>query len=339
MIRMQPPVRRRAWIPILLLLIGITSTPSQLAAQTASPSDLLSAVVGVEAEVPPFARTARSLGTNRSGSGALISSDGLVLTIGYLILEAMAVDVITHEGDRVAADVVAYDHESGFGLIRMREPSTVTPLELGDSASMTKSEQALVATRHGSRAAIGVRVVDRRDFAGSWEYLLEDAIFTAPPHREFGGAALLGSDGALVGIGSLFVGDAAGPRRPSPGNMFIPVAHLQPILDDLVTDGRRAGPLRPWLGVYPETARGHVFLSRVADESPAETAGLGRGDLVISVGDKAVSSVFEFYRALWAIGDAGTTVPLQVLRPNGAVESLEVDSIDRYDWLKLNPSF
>ena len=339
MIRMPPSVRCRAWIPIFLLLFGIISTPTQPFAQTSSPSDLLSAVVGVEAEVPAFARTARTLGTNRSGSGALISGDGLILTIGYLILEAMAVDVITHDGQRVPADVVAYDHDSGFGLVRARELIDVTPLALGDSAAMIESEQALVATRHGSRAALGVRVVDRRDFAGSWEYLLEDAIFTSPPHREFGGAALLGPDGALVGIGSLFVGDAAGPRRPSPGNMFVPIAQLQPILEDLVASGRRAGPFRPWLGVYPEAARGHVFLGRVAPDSPAQSAGLTSGDLVISVGETAVSDVFEFYRALWAVGDAGATVPVRVLRPNGSVEELDVESIDRYDWLILNPSF
>ncbi len=326
--------------PIVLFLIFVVtiSTPSSTGAQTA-PGDLLSAVVGIEAEVPAIARTAQTLGTTRSGSGAVISEDGLVLTIGYLILEAMAVDIIKQDGQRVSADVVAYDHETGFGLVRARERIDVTPLVLGNSAAMTASQQALVATRHGTSRALGVRIVDRRDFVGSWEYLLEDAIFTSPPHREFGGSVLLGPDGSLVGIGSLFVGDAAGPRRPSPGNMFVPIAQLRPILSELIESGRRAGPYRPWLGVYPEVARGHVFLGRVANDGPAQAAGLGQGDLVISINEKPVTNIFEFYRAIWSTGDAGTTIPVQVLHPNGAVEELGVKSIDRYDWLNLNPTF
>ncbi len=323
---------------IVLSLIATIGTLPRARAQTA-PGDLLTAVVGIEAEVPTVARTARTLGTTRSGSGAVISDDGLVVTIGYLILEAMAVDIIKQDGRRVPADVVAYDHETGFGLVRAREKIDVTPLVLGDSAALTTSQQALVATRHGTSRAIGVRVVDRRDFAGSWEYLLEDAIFTSPPHREFGGAALLGPDGSLVGIGSLFVGDAAGPRRPSPGNMFVPIAQLRPILGDLIENGRRAGPYRPWLGVYPEAAQGHVFLGRIAKDSPAEAAGLGRGDLVITVNENPVSNIFEFYREIWSAGDAGTTIPVQVLHPNGEIEELGVESIDRYDWLNLNPTF
>ena len=334
MIGIVPRPRALIWSALLVVFVATTNSNAQ-----PSSGDLLSAVVGIEAEVPAVARTARTLGKNRSGSGVVISNDGLVLTIGYLILEAMAVDVVKQDGERIPADVVAYDHETGFGLVRARGTIDVTPLILGDSTIMTKSQRALVATRHGSGNALGVRVVDRRDFAGSWEYLLEDAIFTSPPHREFGGAALLGPDGSLVGIGSLFVGDAAGPRRPSPGNMFVPIAQLRPILDDLVTTGRRAGPYRPWLGVYPEAARGHVFLDRIADDGPAQSAGLGSGDLVISVGGNPVSDVFEFYRAVWATGDAGVTIPVQVLRPGGTVEVIGVESIDRYDWLMLNPSF
>ncbi len=325
-------------IALFLIFVAAVSAPSSTGAQT-TPGDLLRAVVGIEAEVPAIARTARTLGTTRSGSGAVISEDGLVLTIGYLILEATTVDIIKQDGRRVPADVVAYDHQTGFGLVRAREKIDVTPFALGDSAAMTTSRPALVATRHGTNRALGVRVVARRDFVGSWEYLLEDAIFTSPPHREFGGAVLLGPDGSLVGIGSLFVGDAAGPRRPSPGNMFVPIAQLQPILDALVENGRRAGPYRPWLGVYPEAARGHVFLGRVANDSPAQAAGLGRGDLVISINKKPVTNVFEFYRAIWSTGDAGTTVPVQVLHPDGTVEELGVESIDRYDWLNLNPTF
>ncbi|MFQ5972707.1 MAG: S1C family serine protease, partial [Alphaproteobacteria bacterium] len=292
--------RLKQWVfPAFALLALVVSSDPGHAAKS---GEFLNAVVGVEANVPNEARTAQTLGTFREGSGAVISEDGLILTIGYLILEAMSVDVVLQDGRRVGADIVAYDHDTGFGLVRAQETLDVQPLELGDSALLSTGKQALVATRNGPSDAQGAYVVSRRDFAGSWEYLLENAIFTSPPHRGFGGAALLGPDGRLLGIGSLFVANSVAQNKVLPGNMFVPIDQLKPILTELVEKGRRQGPVRPWLGVYPQSVRGHVILDRIARGGPADTAGLRANDLVIAVNGKDVTDVAAFYRALWSSG-------------------------------------
>ena len=204
---------------------------------------------------------------------------------------------------------------------------------------MEVSKQVLVANWQGHQQAQGAYVVSRRTFPGAWEYLLEDAIFTAPPNAVFSGAALLDQTGALVGIGSLFVGDAAVQGQPLAGNMFVPIDKLKPILGDLIAFGRRSGPVRPWLGLYPEGARGRVFVTRVANESPAERAGISVGDLVIAVGERPVLDMPSYFRAVWQQGKAGVTVPVTVLDTEGRMRQIEIQSMDRRDWLRINPSF
>ena len=299
-------------------------------------SDLFAAVVGVEARVPADARTARSLGTERGGNGVVIDAEGLVLTIGYLILEADEVEVVV--GDRrVPATIIAYDYDTGFGLLRAVAPLGVSPIALGDSSAATERTAVLVAGRGGAVAAQRAMVVSRREFAGYWEYLLDDAIFTAPPYPEFGGAALIAADGRLIGIGSLVVNDAIVGDAPLPGNMFVPINLLKPIFADLLSQGRAAGPARPWLGMFTGEFRGHLFVTRVSPGGPAERAGIVAGDIVVSVGGEGVVGMAELFRAVWALGTAGVGVPLTVVQ-GGAVREFVVHSADRYDYLRLNPS-
>jgi len=264
-----------------------------------------------------------------------------VLTIGYLILEAESAEVIGPGGEPMPADVVGYDHESGFGLLRANRPLNVRPMELGDSKPLSDGDPVLSVSFVGEPMAAAARVVSRRPFAGYWEYLLESAIFTFPPNPQYGGAALIAMDGRLVGIGSLFVGDAAEKGEPLPGNMFVPIEDLKPILADLRDSGRRKDPAHPWLGVFVSEQNGRVFITRIAGGGPAESAGLKAGDVIIGVADRRVDSLEDFFRKVWAQGDAGVSVPPNVV-PQGA-ESLEirtysVRSGDRYDWLKLRRS-
>lgn len=337
-----PTSLSRAAILALSAVFLFTSGPIRAQERTAGETDpraLLKALVGIEVDVPAGARTAAGLGTRREGNGVVISEDGLVLTIGYLILEASAVDITLQDGREVGAEVVAYDHDSGFGLLRATQDLDIDPMPLGDSAAASANRPALVATRNGFSDALGVRVVSRRVFSGSWEYMLEDAIFTSPPHRQFAGAALIGEDGSLIGIGSLFVGDAGGQGRALAGNMFVPINEIKPILQELIENGRRSAAARPWLGVYPETVRGFVFITRVAEDSPAKGVGIRAGDLVVEVDGVGVGDLEDFYRSIWAAGDAGTTIDLTVLSRGGQLRELSVPSIDRRDWLRLNPSF
>jgi S1-C subfamily serine protease len=298
---------------------------------------LLDAVVKVEAKVPPDARTAASLGASREGSGVVIDNDGLVLTIGYLMLEANEVAVVARGDKRVPAKIVAYDYDTGFGLLRASAPLDVKPMELGNSREVAERDPVLVASHGGATSAIGAIVASRRPFAGYREYMLDDAIFTAPPHPSFGGAALIDKDGKLVGIGSLIVPDAVESAQ-LPGNMFVPIDLLKPIFGDLLASGRSTRPRRPWLGVWSQEVLGRLFVTRVVEDSPAAAAGLQSGDLVLAVAGRPVTGLAEFYRAIWAAGAPGSPVPLTVLKGVTPTE-IVVKSGDRYEWLRLNRSY
>jgi len=237
-------LQKLTWMFALLtgLLLPTLAVQAQTA-QSGVTGDVLDTVVGIDTRIPGNARTASFLGTTRQGSGVVISDDGLVLTIGYLILEALEIDIVLNDGREIPASFVAYDHESGFGLVRAASEIRVTPAELGSSGGMGVSTQVLLANRLGPGAAQGVFVVDRREFVGPWEYLLDSAIYTSPPNPNFSGAGLFDADGKLIGIGSLFVGNAAFRRQPVPGNMFVPIDELKPILDDMITGGRGAAAM------------------------------------------------------------------------------------------------
>jgi len=285
--------------------------------------------------VPAKARTARFLGTEREGSGVVIGDD-LILTIGYLIVESTAVEIILHNGRKVPGTIAGYDHISGFGLVRSLAPLNLPAMALGEAKGLAAADQVLVATRLGPSQALGAYVVSRRTFAGGWEYVLDRAIFTAPPHPAFGGAALVNTEGKLVGIGSLIVTDAATPGRPSPGNMFVPIDELKPILADLQKTGKRADPERPWLGITAEAYRGRVVAGRIAEDSPAAKAGIAEGDVLIAVAGKPVSELAEFFRAVWAVGPAGVQVPLTVLDANGKTRDVALVSVGRNSWFRAD---
>lgn len=326
--------RSAAWAGLLTLSAWVSSA----AVAAANVEELLSAIMRVKAEVPADARTAATLGREREGSGILIDQAGLVLTIGYLMVEAHGVQVTAADGRTVPAEIVAYDHDTGFGLLRTIPALKVKPLRLGRSSELKEKDPVIVAAHGGPEAAGPAFVVSKRTFAGSWEYLLDGAIFTAPPHPTWSGAALIDRDGRLVGVGSLIVADATGTAAHVPGNMFVPIDALKPVLAELIADGRTAGPARPWLGLNTEEVRGRLFVTRVSPGSPAERAGLGRGDVVLAVGGEQVGSLAEFYRKVWARGDAGVEVPLTVLQ-GGNVREVAVRSIDRRSHLRLGRTY
>lgn len=326
-------MRISTWL--LAALIFVTAPAAMTAEFDAAQ---LSAVVKVGVKVSGDARSAATLGTEREGSGVLIDGEGLVLTIGYLILEAEETMLELADGRNIPAQAIAYDHEFGFGLLRAAKPLGVKPMALGDLRALRERDPVLVAGHGGKDAAAPAYVVSRREFAGPWEYLLEDAVFTAPAYSNFGGAALIGIDGRLVGIGSLIVPDAVRPGVALPGNMFVPVEKLTPILADLLANGRNSGPRHPWIGLRSDEYRGHLFVAGVTPGAPAARAGLKRGDLLIGVGGKPVTGMSDFYRKLWGTGGAGVIVPIQIL-DGMTVREVPVKSIDRYDWFKSGTTY
>jgi S1-C subfamily serine protease len=321
----------------LSLLLSPSLAPHAARAQALNVDELVSAVVRIRASINPDGRTTETLGHERSGNGIVIDKSGLVLTIGYLMVEAHMAEIETGSGRRVAAEIVGYDYDTGFGLLRAQAPLDVRPLELGRSGDLKVGDKVLVV-RSGGVVALGpAAIAAKREFAGYWEYLLEEAIFTSPPYAEWSGSALVNRDGRLVGVGSLIVSDGSGKGDGPPSNMFVPIDLLPPILAELLRDGRVSGVPKPWLGLSTDETDGRLVVRRVAPGSPADRSGVRRGDTIVAVGGQSTRSLPDFYRRVWSLGPAGVTVPLEVVR-DGASQMFQIPSINRLKHLKLNPT-
>ncbi|MEO8134597.1 MAG: S1C family serine protease [Betaproteobacteria bacterium] len=293
----------------------------------------VNAVIKVKVKAVPNARSLATLGAQREGSGIIVGPNGLVLTIGYLIVEAESVELEDNAGKVVPASVVAYDHASGFGLVRSLAPLAIAPVELGDSAKLGESDSAIFAAAGGIDAASSTTVVSRRRFAGYWEYMIEDAIFTSPPRFDHSGAALIDKSGALVGVGSLIVADSSASPRRLPGNMFVPINLLKPILSELLQSGSSHRGRHPWLGITSQEVEGRVFVSKVQADGPAERAGLRSGDILLAVGGTKIAKLEELYAAIWKGAQPGDEVTLTVLQ-GAEVKQIVVKSMDRSDYMR-----
>ena len=290
----------------------------------------LPSVVAVRAHIPDDAFTASGLGTLREGSGVVINDKGLVLTIGYLITEAEEVWLTTHDGRVVAGHPLAYDQVTGFGLVQPLGELNVPALELGDSGDVKLGDSVVFAD--GMGRSVKSAIVGKQEFAGYWEYLLDEAIFIAPAHPSWGGAALIGADGKLLGIGSLRL-QMMSSGETMDINMAVPINLLRGIFEDLLTRGEANRPPRPWLGVFSAESNGEVIVMSVADGSPAAKAGMQRGDVISDVRDSEVNGLADFYRKLWTIGPAGAEVPLRLVR-DGRETWVRIVSADRNAFLK-----
>ena len=293
------------------------------------------AVVGLTAKAVEDARSSATLGAQRQGSGVVISADGLVLTIGYLILEAEDVEIATDDGRQLPARVVAYDLATGFGLVQALVPMKLEPVPLGDAAGLTEQSPMVVVSGGQTGAVSMARLVSRRPFSGNWEYHIDGAIFTAPARRDHSGAGLFNDRGELIGIGSLWVADALGmPGVPRlQGNMFVPVDLLKPVLQDMRARGVGPDSQRAWLGLQAgETAAGLRVL-RVNEDSPADVAGLEAGDTIVTIDGLEVRTLEALWKRLWSGGPPERDVQLQVLR-QGRPLAFTVHSVDRMKALK-----
>ena len=292
----------------------------------------LDAMVLVRAEVPPDGYTVSNLGTERGGYGAVIREDGIVLTIGYLINEASQIWLTTNRGHVVEGYKLAYDHTTGFGLIQALGRLDAPHLKRGLAADVKVGDSVFVLGHGGIDHALKTQIVAKQEFAGSWEYVLDEALFTAPAHPQWGGAALVDAQGDLIGTGSLLVQHEINGEAVH-ANMFVPVDLLNPILDDMMRTGRSPHPSNPWLGMSTQDAKDKLVVSKLTPGGPAHTAGVKAGDTVVQVAGERVNGLPELFRAVWRLGPPGVVVPLTLAR-GGDVLHIEVKSADRHDFLK-----
>lgn len=308
------------------------AAPTELEAQSRALERASQAVVGVQVLALEDARSIATLGRVRQGSGVVIGADGLVLTIGYLVLEADQIQLVLNDARTVPARVVGYDLATGFGLLQALAPLRIAAAPLGGSRSVSNDESLLVASGGDSGQLSMARLVSRRTFAGYWEYRIDEALFTAPPRTDHSGAGLFNSRGQLVGIGSLVLADtraearAEGPRQP--GNMFVPTDLLQPILGELRTHGMSSASRRAWLGVNCVEQSGVLRVVRIAGDSPAEAAGLQIGDRILAIDGAAVSTLDTLWTRLWSGGPSERDVTLEIER-DGTRQNVGLRSVDR----------
>ena len=286
------------------------------------------AIVSIHAHVPDDALSAGLLGTERFGHGVRIRNDGLIATIGYVVNEADTIWIGSRDVNSVPGVVLAYDYDSGFGLVKPTLPFEGPTIEIGSAAALAAGDDVLVLGSDQSDAGLDTQVVAKQEFAGRWEYLLEEAVFTAPPHESWSGAALLDAAGRLCGLGSLVIQNFDLDGQPTTVNMFVPIELLMPIVDDLCEFGQRRTPARPWLGVLVDDSQDQLMIVGVYRHCPADNAGLRPGDLIVAVNGVPVDGLAHLFREIWRLGSAGVEIPMTVLRDE-EVFDVTVTSADR----------
>ncbi len=332
-------MRTRPWIHTIVsavLVLGLAPSSSAATPPPADPQAMIqaltkanAAVVGVQVTAADGARSAETLGKERRGSGVVIGPDGLILTIGYLMVEAQSIEVVTQDNRTVPAQAVAYDIATGFGLIRSLLPLRgIAPVSLGSHRDLATGETVMAAVGGSDADVAMTQLVSKRPFSGYWEYHIDTALFTSPPIGNHSGAPLFNQRGELLGIGSLFMGDVMGQNRRMPGNMFVPVDLLKPILAELQRTGSTRQSHRPWLGLTSSEQGGRVQVVRVSKDSPAQSAGMGAGDVVLAVDGATVATLEEFYRKLWAHPNADDEIMLTVLQ-GAQVKTVTLRGVDR----------
>lgn len=291
----------------------------------------INSVVKVRTSIPAAAFTADVLGTERIGSGVLINNSGLILTVGYLVTEAETVWLTTNLNQSIPGHVVAYDQSSGLGLVQALGSLDIDASELDSSDLVTVNDDILFISYGGIEHSLCSKISRIDEFAGYWEYLLEAAIYTSPPHPQWGGAAVFNKKGHIIGIGSLFLQEIFEGQNLQ-GNLAIPTSILKSIMGDMLEFGRSSAPARPWLGMYAVESEKTLTVNSLARYGPAELAGVLQGDKVVGVGEESVSTLANFFRSVWTLGAAGVSVPININR-NGNQRQLVINSIDRNDFL------
>ena len=323
----------RSLILIFIFLISTASISLSEQKKITSEEDvrrIYQSVVKIDSIVPSDARTANSLGTVRGGNGIVIDNKH-ILTIGYIVVEAETITITLPNGGVVPAELAGYDHTTGFGILKTILPSKLTPLQIGNSDKLNKEDLLYVLPYLTEGAPSAVKMVSRRSFTGWWEYFLDKPIYTHPMNTSFAGSALINEFGELLGIGSLYVSDAAAEGVPMPGNLFVPINDLKPILNDLIVNGKRTADVKPYMGLTSNDDTGKVMVTRVNDDGPAAKAGFKENDIILKVNKINIQDTEKFYKTVWSQGGPGTLLDFEIER-NNQIISLKLTTMDRNDF-------
>jgi len=323
----------RFLITIFLFLISLPNILLSDQKKISTDADIrkiYQSIVKIDSIVPADARTAKALGTIRGGNGVVID-DKHILTIGYIVVEAETITITLPNGGVVPAELIGYDHTTGFGILKTILPSKLSSLKIGDSDNLNKEETLYVLPYLTEGAPSAVKMVSRRSFTGWWEYFLDKPIYTHPMNSSFAGSALINEFGEILGIGSLYVSDAAAKGIPSPGNLFVPINDLKPILDDLIANGKRTSDVKPYMGLTSNDDTGKVMITRVNDDGPAAKAGFMENDIILKVNKINIPDTENFYKTVWSQGGPGTLLDFEIER-NIQIISLKLTTMDRNDF-------
>ena len=323
----------RFLIPIFLFLISFPNILLSDQKKISTEEDIrkiYQSIVKIDSIVPADARTAKALGTVRGGNGVVID-DKHILTIGYIVVEAETITITLPNSGVVPAELIGYDHTTGFGILKTILPSKLSSLKIGDSDNLNKEETLYVLPYLTEGSPSAVKMVSRRSFTGWWEYFLDKPIYTHPMNSSFAGSALINEFGEILGIGSLYVSDAAAKGIPSPGNLFVPINDLKPILDDLIANGKRTSDVKPYMGLTSNDDTGKVMITRVNDDGPAAKAGFMENDIILKVNKINIPDTENFYKTVWSQGGPGTLLDFEIER-NNQIISLKLTTMDRNDF-------
>lgn len=286
------------------------------------------ATVSIRSVTPQRHPSARLLGTERMGSGAIIDAEGHILTVGYVVMGARTIEVTLPDQQQFPATLVCQDFESGIAILQTPARDLPT-VPLGHSSSLKEGDKVIIvaATDQTQRMASPGFISALRPFEAYWEYMLDQAILTTAMNPGFGGGPLLDSLGQMIGVLSLNL------NSTKEMTLAIPIDLFHRVKEGVFTFGsitdRRP---RPWVGMYSEPVEGGVAVIGLIPNGPASRAGMEVKDVILEVNNAEATGRRELYELMWR-NRAGDELTFTVQRGEEVLD-IRVTSMDRAEFYR-----
>jgi S1-C subfamily serine protease len=288
------------------------------------------ATVSIHVQVPPTHPSVMiGLGTDRRGTGALVSADGVIVTVNYMIMGAQDVIVTFASGEQVPGRVIARDFTTSLGLVKIGG-TRLPHLDVVSSQTAALGQDIFMISSMGAekRCADTGIITYLGPFDAAWEFVLERCVCVTASALNIGlsGGPIVNSRGQLLAVSYLNFGDLVRPILGIPGECFLSGR------DELVRHGHRVStPPRLWLGLLSYTLRDHVVIAGVMPGSPGEKAGIRQGDLVLSADGLEIHERKALYDAINR-HRPGEQMRLKIMR-NNQVHDLAIAAVVVDDFL------